>query len=178
MANEEVHSQQWIDRIEELVHRAEGAGDAESRRITVELLRAVLEFHAAGLERIIEIAAASGAAGEAILKRIGDDDLTSSVLLLHGLHPDDLETRVNRAVAKLEEMFGSRGASISLVSMEDGVVRLRFESGRAWAGAKVTIEKAIYQAAPEITSVIVEGFKEPVPVDFVPVSTLLSDSRL
>ncbi len=178
MANEEVHSQQWIDKIEELVHRAESLVDPKCRSIAVDLLQAVLEFHAAGLERMMEIAAASGAPGDAILERIAADDLTSSVLLLHGLHPDDFETRVNRAVARLEESFGSRGASVSLISIDDGAVRLRFESGRAWAGAKATIEKAIYQAAPEITSVIVEGFKEPVPVDFVPVSNLLSGSRL
>lgn len=178
MANEEVHSQQWIDRIEELVHRAEGLEDPKCRTVAVDLLQAVLEFHASGLERMMEIAAASATAGDALIERIAADDLTSSMLLLHGLHPDDFDTRVNRAVTKLEEVFASLGATVSLISTDGGTVRLRFESSRSWAGAKATIEKAIYQAAPEITGVIVEGFKEPVPVDFVPVSNLLSGSRL
>lgn len=178
MANEEVHSQQWIDKIEELVRRAENIADPKCKGVAVDLLQAVLEFHAAGLERIMELVAAAGPPVDALIERIVADDLVSSVLLLHGLHPDDFETRVNRAVAKLNESFGSRGASVRLLSMEDGAVHVRFESGRAWAGAKASIETAIYQAAPESTSVIVEGFKEPVPIDFVPVSNLLNGSRV
>ncbi len=178
MANDEVHSQQWIDRIEELVHRAESIDDPKCRSIAVDLLQAVLEFHAAALERMIEIAGSFGTVGDALIERMAADDLTSSVLLLHGLHPDDFETRVNRAVIKLEEVFGSLGATVSLISIDDGAVRLRFESSRSWAGAKTAIEKAIFQAAPEITNVIVEGVKEPVPVDFVPVSNLFAGSRL
>jgi len=101
MAHEEVGSQEWIDRIEELVHRAESVEDPSLRSIAVDLLEAVLSFHAAGLDRIMEIAASSGPAGEAIIDRIAADDLVSSVLLLHGLHPDDLETRLNHAVEKM-----------------------------------------------------------------------------
>jgi len=91
MAIEEVRSQQWTDRIEELVHRAESVEDQKLRSIAVDLLRAVLDFHAAGLERVMEIAAGSGPAGKEIIDRMAADDLAGSLLLLHGLHPDDLE---------------------------------------------------------------------------------------
>ncbi len=100
MAKDEIRSQEWIDKIEELVRRAEALPDPKARGIAVDLLQAVLDFHAAGLERMMEIAADSGAAGEAIIERIATDDLTSSMLLLHDLHPDDLETRIERAVRK------------------------------------------------------------------------------
>jgi hypothetical protein len=180
MAHEEVGSQQWIDRIEELVHRAESIEDPKFRSIAVDLLEAVLSFHAAGLERMMEIAASSGPAGEAIIDRMAADDLVSSVLLMHRLHPDDIETRVNHAVEKLQRLFGSRGAGVSLLAIEEDVVRLRFDTDRVWSGApvKASIEAAIYQTAPEITSVIVEGFRDPPTPDFVPLSNLMAGAGL
>ena len=180
MAQQEVGSQQWIDRIEELVHRAEAIDDPAVRGIAVDLLQAVLNFHAAGLERLMEIAAATGPAGEAIFERAAEDDLVSSMLLLHGLHPDDLETRVNRAVEKLRRTFGSPGAGLSLVAIENETVRLRFQTERAWSGApiKASIEAAIYQAAPEVAHVVIEGFEDPPLPNFVPLSNLLSGATL
>lgn len=180
MAHEEVGSQEWIDRIEELVHRTESVEDPKLRSVAVDLLQAVLNFHAAGLERMLEIAAEAGPAGESIIDRIAADDLAGSVLLLHGLHPEDLETRVGRAVEKLQLLFGSRGGGISLVSIEESTVRLRFDAGHVWSGApvKASVEAAIYQAAPEITNVIVEGFRDPRTPDFVPVSNLMAGAGL
>jgi hypothetical protein len=177
MANNEIRSQEWVDKIEELVRQAEGISDPHARDVAVDLVRAILDFHAAGLERMLDIVFESGTTGEKIVDRIASDDLTSSVLLLHGLHPDAIDTRVNRAVEKLQEVFSSLGAKLSLLSIEAGTVRLFFESQRTWSGTPVraSIEKAILQAAPEITSVIIEGVKETPRADFVPVSDLLAN---
>ncbi|HEX4748931.1 MAG TPA: hypothetical protein VH302_05260 [Bryobacteraceae bacterium] len=181
MADNEIRSQEWVDKIEELVRQAEVIPDMKARSVIIDLLKAVLDFHAAGLERMMDIVFDSGLAGEAIADQVLGDDLTSSMLLLHNLHPDDVETRVARAVQKLEEMFFSLGVKkLSLVGIEGGVVRLHFESQRTWSGTpvKASIEKAIFQAAPEITSVVVEGLKEALPPGFVPVSDLLAGVRL
>jgi len=180
MPDNEIRSQAWVDKIEVLVREAESISDPKARSVTIDLLRAVLDFHAAGLERVLEIINESGSGGEAIMERIATEDLTSSMLLLHDLHPDDLETRINRAVHKLQDVFLSLGAKLSLLSIEPGTVRFHFESQRAWSGAplKTSIEKAIFQAAPEITSVVVEGVKETPAADFVPVSELLTGSQV
>ncbi|MFL6416459.1 MAG: hypothetical protein ACJ74Y_12420 [Bryobacteraceae bacterium] len=180
MTNNEIRSQEWVDKIEALVREAESISDPKARGITIDLLRAVLDFHAAALERMLEITFESGPAGEAIIERIAGEELTSGLLLLHDLHPDDLETRVNRAVQKLEEMFISLGAKLSLVAIESGTVRLNFDSQRTWSGApvKASIEKAILQAAPEINAVVIEGLKETPPAGFVPVSDLLAGVRV
>ena len=45
-----------IRRIEELVARVESISDRQARDLTIELLRAVMDLHAAGLERILAIA--------------------------------------------------------------------------------------------------------------------------
>ncbi|MFL6448170.1 MAG: NifU family protein [Bryobacteraceae bacterium] len=180
MARDEVRTQQWIDRIEELVRRAESISDPTARGTAVDLLEAVLAFHAAGLERLMEIAASAGKDSSDIIEQIATDDLTSSMLLLHDLHPDDLDTRIHRAIERLQEMFASLGAKLSLVAIEETVVRLQFESSRTWAGTPVrdTIENAIFQAAPEIESVRIEGLKETPPANFVPVADLLAGLRV
>jgi hypothetical protein len=180
MADNEIRSQEWVDKIEELVRQAEAIPDAKARSVTIDLLKAVLDFHAAGLERMMDMVFDSGPAGEAIAERIVADDLTSSMLLLHNLHPDNVETRVARAIEKLEEVFFSLGVKLSLVGIEGDLVRLHFESQRTWSGAPVkgSIEKAIFQAAPEITSVVIEGLKEALPAGFVPVSDLLAGMRI
>ncbi len=180
MPNEEVRSQEWIDRIEELVRRAESTEDPKLRGTAVDLVRAVLDFHAAGLERMLEITADSSSTGEEIIRRMASDDLASSLLLLHGLHPDDLETRVSRAVEKLQQMFGPRGATVSLLAIEEDTVRLRLDTANGWSGAqaKTSIDAAIYQAAPEIVAIVVEGFREPAAPNFVPLSNLMSGSLL
>lgn len=170
MAKGEVRSQQWIDRIEELVHQAEALADPQARSIAIDLIQAVLDFHAAGLERIMEIAAAS----PTIAKRLVADDLISSLLLLHDLHPDDLETRIARAMDKLQTAFHPLGARLSLISIEGGTVRLQFESSRTWptASVKTTVENEILQAAPEVSAVSIEGIKEAPATDFVPLANL------
>lgn len=180
MTRNEIRSEEWIGKIEELVRRAESIADPTARSVAVELLQAALDFHAAALERILEIAADSGAAGEALIDRIAADELTSSVLLLHDMHPDDLQTRVDRAVRKLQEMFASLGAKLSLAAIEPGTVRLHFDSARTWPGTAVrgSVENAIFQAAPEIESVVIEGLKESLPAGFVPLSDLLAGSRV
>jgi hypothetical protein len=180
MAENEIRSQEWVDKIEALVREAEGISDPKARTITVELLRAVLDFHAAGLERMLDLVFESGPAGETSIERIAADDLASSMLLLHNLHPDDLETRVNRAVQKLQEVFFSLGAKLSLIAIEPPTVRLQFDSQRTWSGTPVksSIEKSIFQAAPEITTIVLEGFKETPPNGFVPISDLLAGLRL
>lgn len=176
MPNDEIRSQEWVDKIETLVRRAESLPDPHARQITIDLLRAVLDFHAAGLERMLEITFDSGAAGQAIIDRLADDDLTSSLLLLHDLHPDDVETRLQRAVEKLEQMFSSLGARLSIGSFDGRTVTVLFESSRTWSAAAVrtSVEKSILQAAPEIESIAIEGIKEIPAADFVPVAQLLA----
>lgn len=180
MADNEIRSQEWVEKIEDLVRQAESISDPKARGVTIDLLRGVLEFHAAGIERMLDMIFSAGEPSQEIVEQIAADELISSMLLLHDLHPDDLETRVNRAVHKLQEVFLSLGAKISLLAIESDTVRVGFDSQRTWSGTlvKASVEKAIFQAAPEITGVIIEGLKETPPEGFVPVSDLLSTVRV
>src|SRR5579884_3940128 len=84
-------SKERIHKIGELVRRAEALPDREARSLCAELVQVVMEFHAAGLERMLSIVLQQEN-GPAILASFAGDDLAANVLLLHGLHPDDLQT--------------------------------------------------------------------------------------
>jgi hypothetical protein len=160
-----------IARIDELITSVQALPDPVARAAAIELVQAVMGLHAAALERVVEIAAASPKTIEAMAA----DDLVSRVLVLHGLHPDDFGTRLSRAVEGLQRHFDSRGARIEVLEAGPGLVRLRFTGKRPAAGpaARELIEDAIYEVAPELEQLIVEGTEEE-QGGFVPLASLLA----
>jgi Fe-S cluster biogenesis protein NfuA len=160
------HFQQQLQKIDGLVHTIEAAADPVVRASAVELMQAVMEMHGVGLERMMEIIFENSAAGEAIIARFADDDLVASLLLLYNLHPLPLEARVQRALAKVRPYLKSHGGNVELIGMAEGVVQLRLLGSCHGCAAsaltlKTAIEEAIYEAAPDITALEVEGVTEP-----------------
>jgi hypothetical protein len=154
-----------LHRIEQLIQQIDAAADPNIRSAARELVQALMDFHGAGIERMMELIAASDA-GTSIIGSMGRDEAAGALLLLYSLHPDDFETRVRRAVNKMR--------NVELESVSDGVVRVRI-SGNAGAHAdKKAIEAAIFSLAPEAVSVVIEGAREP---GFVPVEALMSAAR-
>ena len=154
--------QQRIQKIEALVRKIESLADAEAHASALELFQLVMDLHGASVERMMNIVFDAGETGQAIIDNLGRDDLVGSLLLLYGLHPLDLETRVIGALEKLRPALRSHGAQVQLLGVDDGVVRLRLEQSAGGCGSsaqnlRVTLEEAIYDAAPDITGLEVEG---------------------
>jgi hypothetical protein len=147
-----------IRRIEELVAKLEAIPDPAVRSDVRQLLEAVLELHGAGLERTMEIVHAIGDAGIPVIDRLAADPLVSSLLVLHGIHPDDIAARARRAVERVP------GAE--LIGIEDGVVRVRVSGNH---GSKQAAFEAVREAAPDATDIVVE--EEP-SFGFVPLSSV------
>src|ERR1700737_4947070 len=97
-----------IRRIETLVARMEAIPDAATRSDMRQLVETILELHGAGLERMMEIVHAMGESGRLAIDHLAAEPLVSSLLVLHGLHPDDIETRVQMALDRLRgaELIG------------------------------------------------------------------------
>jgi Fe-S cluster biogenesis protein NfuA len=155
--------QKRMQRIGEIVEQLETSADPNTRAIARELLESLMALHGAGIERILEIAANSGEAGESVIRKCGRDELVSSLLLLYGLHPENLNARVTRALEKLRNSLEQHAAKAELLSItHDGVVRVRLDlkpnggCGSTAATLKSTVESALQDAAPDATSIIVE----------------------
>ena len=152
-------------RIEELLGQIRSTGDPGTAETAEEVVRLVVELYGAGLERAVELA------GPDALERFVGDELVASLLVLHGLHPKDTRTRVVEALDQVRPYLGSHAGGVELLGVdpEAGVVRLRLEGScdgcpSSTQTVKLAIERAIEQAAPEVTAVEVENLtveKEP-----------------
>lgn len=124
-----------------------------------ELVRLVSELHGAGLRRVLEIVDDAGLLGPELLDQLAGDDLVASLLIVHGLHPDGVETRVRRALDEVRPYLGSHGGDVELLDVtEAGVVRLRLVGScqscpSSPVTLKLAVEGAIEAAAPEVTAI-------------------------
>jgi Fe-S cluster biogenesis protein NfuA len=170
---------QRIERVEKLLEEIQTHADPAVRATAEELVGTILDFHGRGLGRMTELLGQAGEAGQALLEQLAGDELVGSLLLLHDLHPLDVERRVRQALARLDRHPGA--GKIELVRLSDGVVNLRVESGghdcsSSARTVRQMIEEAIYAAAPEVTRVEIEGLPEPAgegAATFVPVEDLV-----
>jgi Fe-S cluster biogenesis protein NfuA len=136
--------------------------DPNLRAKAVELVQALMDFHGAGLDQMMEITAQAGAAGYAIFDNFAKDELVGNMLLLYGLHPLDLETRVIRALDKVRPSLNLHEGGVELLGISDGIVRLSLQGNcdgcpSSAMTLKHTIEEAIYAAAPDINAIEVKG---------------------
>lgn len=136
-----------VTRIEDLVRRLEEIPDPQARQVAHSLMEAVLALHGAGLERMMDIVYETGEFGEAAIRRLAGDDLVASLLLLHDLHPDDIETRVVKALGKLH-------GNAELVGVLEGVVRVRLTG--AGCGLQESVKAALRDVAPDAIDILVE----------------------
>jgi Fe-S cluster biogenesis protein NfuA len=165
-----VPEQQWQAagaRIESLIVASASAGPVAHHRAE-ELVRLVADLYGGALERLLDLLHEHGALTDEVIDAVAGDDLVAGLLLVHGLHPYDVDTRIERALAGHDaELLGVTA---------DGVARLRMPGGCASSSAakRSAVEAAIEEVAPEVTAIEVD---EAVPADaaaVIPVSALFT----
>ena len=171
-----------LKTIEALVHQIEQAQDAALAAAAKELVRLLMLLQGEGLERMFEIVHLTSTDAPSIIYALSRDDLVRSLLLLYGLHPESLETRVLEALEKTRPYLKSHGGNVTLVGVDDtGTVTLRLEGTcqgcpSSSATLKLAVEEAIYEAAPDVTAILVQGQIQEVPaattLGFVPLAQL------
>jgi hypothetical protein len=113
------------------VSRVEAAiAEIESQPQAMEAVQAIVEMYGEGLARIVARVDAS-----ALL----DDELIAHLLVLHDLHPTPVEERVRGVLPE----------GVDLVSIENGVVRLR-------GACKEPIGDLIQEVAPDVEEIVPE----------------------
>jgi hypothetical protein len=149
-----------LARIETLIATLESQADASARRPARELLEVVLDLHGLALARLASIIAGE-ANGAALFSRLAEDRHVRAVLLLHGLHPDEIAVRVGRAIAELNHDLAARGVRLRMAAVGANTARLvvHHEPGthRLDASLREQIEAVIVEAAPELDELIIDG---------------------
>jgi Fe-S cluster biogenesis protein NfuA len=167
------------ERIEQLAAKLEQTADPELHATAMELLQCVMDLHGAGLERIMQVLSEADTAG-VLGSRLLDDNLVSSLLLLHNLHPHGLTTRVGVALEKLRVQLESHSCSAELQGIENGIVRLRLQhhGGGCHSTAATmaaALEDAITEAAPDAERITVEILETPVQTQLVTIAQITSE---
>jgi Fe-S cluster biogenesis protein NfuA len=143
-------------RIESLIGSLESYPDAAIRDNVRELVGSLLSLHGEALAHMLE------SFDEPSLKELASQPTISSVLLLHGLHPDDIQTRIEQALEQVRPSLRSHQGDVELLAIEQGRVRLRLVGTcNGCPSSTVTfknlLETAIQDLAPEIESIEVDG---------------------
>jgi Fe-S cluster biogenesis protein NfuA/nitrite reductase/ring-hydroxylating ferredoxin subunit len=158
--------QERVGRIETLLGEIEAFEDPNARTKMAEMVQTLLELYGEGLGRIVEMVGRLG--GDELKEELLDDELIVHLLLLHGLHPIDVETRVHGALDEVRPYLESHGGNVQFLGIEDDVVRVRLEGScdgcpSSTMTLKLAIEEALQKAAPELEGVEAEGVAEPQP---------------
>jgi Fe-S cluster biogenesis protein NfuA/nitrite reductase/ring-hydroxylating ferredoxin subunit len=164
------------DRIQTLLDAA-SSGGAAARDRAEQLVREVTDLYGAVLMRMMDVASA---ADPGLPHRFAADDLVASLLLVHGLHPYDVERRVSDALDSVRPYLGSHGGDVSLLGVDDGVVRLQFQgSCKTCPSSSVTlelaVEDAVRAAAPEIASIEVIAADKDSSPGVIPAESLMTN---
>lgn len=155
-------------RVEELLGSLQAEGNPAVAERAEELVRLLMELYGAGLERVLEIAF-DGPSGPEVVDRLAEDKLLKGLLVLHGLHPVPAEERILIALDKVRPYLGSHAGGVEFLGLDEyGVAHLKLQGScdgcpSSTITVKMAIERAIEEAAPEVSMVAVEGVAEPPP---------------
>jgi Fe-S cluster biogenesis protein NfuA/nitrite reductase/ring-hydroxylating ferredoxin subunit len=159
--------QKRVARMEALLGEIETLADPNARAKAAEMAQVLLELYGEGLARMMDVVA-RGEESERIFKVFAEDELISHLLLLHGLHPLDVETRVVQALEEVRPYLQSHGGNVELMGIEGDVARVRLQGScdgcpSSTVTLKLAIEEAVLKAAPDLEGIEAEGVTEPKP---------------
>jgi Fe-S cluster biogenesis protein NfuA len=173
--------------LDSLLQQVDQIKDRSARDLTGRIIRSLMEFHDAAVTRMLDHLYQSGEAGRRAIDEMAGDELVSSLLVLYGLHPHDVESRVRQALDGVRPYLASHGGNVEFLGITpDGAVRLRMQGSchgcpSSTATLRNVIESAVCEAAPEIASIDLDNADATAApsagTGFVPVEALLAGHR-
>ena len=158
LSDREVRSR--VARVEALLATLEEADDGPARAAAMDAVQGVVELYGEALARLI--AQVSEACGPEAVARLADDELVGHLLLVHDLHPVELNSRVRQALDDVRPYLRSHGGNVELLGIEAGIAHVRLEGNcHGCPSSAVTlrhaVEEAVRKAAPELSAVVQDG---------------------
>jgi len=133
-------------RVEALLADLRARCGPEAADVAEELVTCLVRLYGAGLEAILRVADGTAPGDtERFHALLIADPLIESLLLVHDLHPLAPDARIRRALGRL-------GTGVEFLGIDSaGVAQLRL--GHGCGSSSADVERAVTDAAPEITAV-------------------------
>jgi hypothetical protein len=149
-----------LQRMDSARATLEGIDDLKARSVARELIEAVLDLHGLAFAKAITIAQ-SGVDGDMMSRRLAEDECVSAVMLLHGLHPDEAESRLRKKIATMHPHWGVRGFHVELQAVNGLTAKVRVHWGENRPRPDRTsilleIEEMLTEAAPDLDQILLE----------------------
>ena len=172
--------QDQIRQLGKLVTQFDQFPDGPQKIACKELVQLLMDVHGAGLERIMEIVFEGGKQGPEVIANLAKDPVVGGLLLLYSLHPDDLETRVRKAMENMRPRLRKLSCSADVVRIKDGSVQVQVTitghgCGSSTKDVRAVVEDGVYEFAPDVVALEILGLEEPAKVGFVALESLLSN---
>jgi hypothetical protein len=145
-------------RLEALTGTLQTVADPHARDAARELLELLLDLHGLALARMTSLVA-TAENGSALVERLIADRHICAILLLHGLHPHDAETRLNQAIGRMHQQWAERGFQVDLLSVGTAAARVRlYKNGSSEPVDELRreVEDVLAEAVPDLDDILVE----------------------
>jgi hypothetical protein len=160
--------------IEHILAEIERIADPSMKSLVRELVASILDLHAAGLRRMLEIVSAAhpdGSVGNAFEQ----DVLVRALLTLHDLSTLPPPQRIRRALEELQPYLRQTGATATLLRLEEDAVQVQLSvPGNADEAAvehvRRRIELALMESVPAVDCIEIMVRRSA--VGLIPVSAL------
>ncbi len=143
-------SRNLAEHLQGLLEQIQAQPNPAARALLQDCLQSLLTFYGEGLSRIVHhLQSNDGDTGQ-ILERVLAEPTVSSLLLIHGLHPVPLETRLRAALEKVRPYMQRHGGSIELLSLDNEVAHVQLTGTcKSCPSSAVTLELAVRRAVEE-----------------------------
>jgi hypothetical protein len=123
-----------VAQLDGLLAEVESLQDDQARQTALTAVQTLLELYGEGFSRVMQRVPAE------VAQALAEDELLGHLLLVHGLHPVDVEARVGKALPR----------GVELLRVQEGTAQVRV------VGACLSeefIERAILEAVPDLEAV-------------------------
>lgn len=147
-----------LTRIDELIEKVEHV-PGPTTDAAMESLQALSEVYGEALARVMD------AADSGLVEKLIGDELVRHLLVLHDLHPDSVQGRVERALDDVRPYIESQGGTVELAEIDGAVARVRLSGSgcKSCSSSASPVQEAVTDSVlalvPELSSV--EAVEDP-----------------
>lgn len=159
-------------RLDSLLEQLEGEQGTVAD-VALDAVEALTQIYGEALSRMVRTE-------PELASRMVEDKLLAHLFVLHGLHPDPPEERIEHALQEVRPYLDAHGGDVRLEAISNGVATVSLTGGGCASSAVNTenaVRDAILIAAPELADVEARTPPRKPAQTFIPVEALLHSSE-